>query len=52
MGKNNSNSIAELSKVLQIIRKHTHKESKPDTLQQIIDFCTTHANKEFKKIED
>lgn len=52
MTKNNSNNIAELSKVLQIIRKHTHKEAKPDTLQQIVDFCLTNANKEFKKIEE
>lgn len=38
--------------MLQLIRKHTHKESKPDTLQQIVDFCVTSANKEFKKIEE
>jgi hypothetical protein len=52
MTKNNSSSITELSKVLQLIRKHTHKETKPNTLQQIIDFCVSSANKEFKKIEE
>lgn len=52
MTKNNSTNIAELSKVLQLIRKHTHKEAKPDTLHQIVDYCVTTANKEFKKIEE
>jgi hypothetical protein len=52
MTKNNSTNIAELSKVLQLIRKHTHKESRPDSLQQIVDYCVTTANKEFKKIEE
>jgi hypothetical protein len=52
MAKNNSTNIAELSKVLQLIRKHTHKEAKPDTLQQIVDYCVSTANKEFKKIEE
>lgn len=45
MTKNNSNNIAELSKVLQLIRKHTHKEVKPDTLQQIVEYCVSNANK-------
>lgn len=52
MRKNNSSNIAELSKVLQIIRKHSHTQAKPDALQQIIDFCLTNVSKQFKKIEE
>jgi len=36
MAKNNSNNIADISKVLQLIRTHTHKSATPDTLSQII----------------
>jgi hypothetical protein len=45
MRKNNSNNIADLSKVLQIIRKNSHKEARPDALQQIIDFCLSNVSK-------
>ena len=48
MAKNNSNSITEVSKVLQLIRSNTKQSSRPNTLQQITNFCVGTANKEFK----
>lgn len=51
MTKNNSVNIAQISSVLQMIRRHTHQSSKPDSLQQIKDFCIGSARKEFQKIQ-
>lgn len=51
MGKNNSNNISEVSKVLQLIRSNTNQSNRPNTLQQITNFCVGSANKEFKQIE-
>ena len=48
MAKNNSNSITEVSKVLQLIRSNTKQSNRPNTLQQITNFCVGTANKEFK----
>lgn len=52
MGRSNSGNIAELSKVLQLIRRHSQRPDKPDTLQQIVDFCLTSTGKEFRSIEE
>lgn len=52
MSKNNSSSIGEISKILQLIRTHAGESSKPDTCQQIADLCVNNAKKEFKDIEE
>jgi hypothetical protein len=45
MGKHNSNTIGEISKILQLIRTNAAESSKPDTLQQIAELCVNNAKK-------